>query len=1211
MPAVGGGFTAAGILGEYFDNPNLSGSPAFTRRDVRIDFDWQGRSPGGSNSPDYRRVGADNFSVRWTGQLVPRFSETYTFRTTSDDGVRLWIKPANSGDWVQLVNNWGPHGEEEDTRSYAMTAGQAYDVRMEYYEAGGSAVAQLTWSSPSTPEEVIDPAVNIGVNAVTYDYEVYADAAKGGRAEWGDPNDYFNRPNIPTDSAGWPLADGSHIIWEGEDPTKNGGVYLLRFRGRAEVSTWFNVGRFRVNGTDYGNTLPSGAGYDPGSNMTTAQVVITGTDLLGLTFRRTQRDGGSGENTGVRDIQFLRPVTPGSGTTYRPDDVFDRNVKNAFSRFTTLRYLTANFNPEREWWDRKLPSGMKVAWGDRRAVWEYEVMLANETGKDLYITIPINASDDYVRRLAKLIRFGSDGVNPYEGPVNNPTYPGLNPNLRIYVEWGNEVWNWGFSQASLGMEAARSAVRNNTPEGQIINFDGRAADGDFRRWAALKTVQASNTFRRVWGDEAMGDKVRVVLEYQYDNNQDTALEALRFLDAYFNNGDGRQHVSNPQPVSYYVWGAGGATYFGASNPRGLVDDINVPDGSFEQAPVASGHARPGAPNTPWTFNGDAGVYRDADGYKPNDRIGVDGVGAVPTTPQGQQALYVSGNGTAFINVDFPRGGVYAFDFRAAAEFGGGMANPVDFYFDDQKITPRAADLAASPGPWVPGTGFGRNPEQFVVYGTVPFYVPGPGRHTFKIVGRGRSEQTTLIDDVRVASPDAIFASRLPGGGQAAGQVSFTDYQAQMIAQAKYALAFGLKVVAYEGGWSLGGDTESVPLQSWAKYKDGRAAGAMSEAIDAFFKAGGELNILGTYDQWQMSDSANADDYPLVRGIDSKIRRLPAEPTAGVLVPGTMSVSSRSTDITDGKNDSGFTRNGEWVSWNVLASSTGDYRVSSKTSGGGRVEVFVDGDPITDGGSGGDVGDTVRLTKGVHSVRVQNSGGEFQVKDVKVKWVGPPSRTPPPIPNPPDDDPPPASSPPASPPPVSRALARASVTAGLPGGWQSQDVGNPAVDGGTRVENGKWTVQGGGTNIWGSEDEFQFANKFVDGDATLVARADGIEATHDWAKGGLMVRAGSGPSAPFAALFRTAGNGVSFEWRARYRGAPRSIQVDVGDGAVWLKLVRRGNSLAAYYSKDGRTWTRVGAPQSVSMPTGVLAGLAVTSHDVNRRTTASFSGVSVG
>src|SRR5687768_4424787 len=73
--AAGGGFAGGGLLGEYFDNPELAGPPAFTRRDVRVDFDWQERAPGGSTSPSYQRVGADHFSVRWTGQVIPKFSE--------------------------------------------------------------------------------------------------------------------------------------------------------------------------------------------------------------------------------------------------------------------------------------------------------------------------------------------------------------------------------------------------------------------------------------------------------------------------------------------------------------------------------------------------------------------------------------------------------------------------------------------------------------------------------------------------------------------------------------------------------------------------------------------------------------------------------------------------------------------------------------------------------------------------------------------------------------------------------------------------------------------------------------------------------------------------------------------------------------------------------------------------------------------------------
>src|SRR5262249_40529615 len=162
-------------------------------------------------------------------------------------------------------------------------------------------------------------------------------------------------------------------------------------------------------------------------------------------------------------------------------------------------------------------------------------------GKDLYITIPVRATADYIEKLADLLEYGSDGVNPYTQPTANPVYPGLNTNLRVYVEWGAETWNWGFAQAGWAADDDNDATLSGPPEGQIITFDGQRRAGDFRRWAALKTVETSDTFRSVWGDAAMGDRVRVLYEYQYDNEQFTATEGLRFIDRYFNNGDGTQH----------------------------------------------------------------------------------------------------------------------------------------------------------------------------------------------------------------------------------------------------------------------------------------------------------------------------------------------------------------------------------------------------------------------------------------------------------------------------------------------------------------------------------------------------------------------------------------------------------------------------------------------------------------------------------------------
>ena len=159
-------------------------------------------------------------------------------------------------------------------------------------------------------------------------------------------------------------------------------------------------------------------------------------------------------------------------------------------------------------------------------------------------------------------------------------------------------------------------------------------------------------------------------------------------------------------------------------------------------------------------------------------------------------------------------------------------------------------------------------------------------------------------------------------------------------------------------------------------------------------------------------------------------------------------------------------------------------------------------------------------------------------------------------------------------------------------------------------NGTWTVQGSGWNIWGAEDQFHFASRAATGDVTLVARVTNLAATHVWAKAGLMIRNGSGASAAFAGVFVTPEKGVVFQWRSRNRAAPQEVTVPIGSAPVWLKLVRRGSSFAAYVSPNGKTWTRVGGPQTIAMPSATAVGLAVTSHDVTRRATATFTDVSV-
>ncbi len=97
-------------------------------------------------------IAAGTYSVRWTGQVAPRFSETYTFYTNSDDGVRLWVNNK------LLVDNYTSHAPTENSATIDLVAGQSYPIQIDYFQNAGGAVAALSWSSASTPKAIVPQA---------------------------------------------------------------------------------------------------------------------------------------------------------------------------------------------------------------------------------------------------------------------------------------------------------------------------------------------------------------------------------------------------------------------------------------------------------------------------------------------------------------------------------------------------------------------------------------------------------------------------------------------------------------------------------------------------------------------------------------------------------------------------------------------------------------------------------------------------------------------------------------------------------------------------------------------------------------------------------------------------------------------------------------------------------------------------------------------
>jgi hypothetical protein len=230
----------------------------------------------------------------------------------------------------------------------------------------------------------------------------------------------------------------------------------------------------------------------------------------------------------VKDVKLMRP---GHG----PAERFSQPLLARLARFQVLRFMDftqTNGNAQVRWADRsrpgfatqqRRPDGVTVG-----ASWEDVVLLANQAGKDVWINVPHRADDDYVTRLARLLRWGSDGVEPYGSPQAAPRYPPLDPARKIYVEYSNELWNGGFAQSGWLGAQADAALAAGDPD---LLFDGPSSHYPVMfRLVGKQSRRVSELFRAVFGDAAMMTRVRPVLPAQLANGG-TLSEPLAWLAA--------------------------------------------------------------------------------------------------------------------------------------------------------------------------------------------------------------------------------------------------------------------------------------------------------------------------------------------------------------------------------------------------------------------------------------------------------------------------------------------------------------------------------------------------------------------------------------------------------------------------------------------------------------------------------------------------------
>lgn len=416
------------------------------------------------------------------------------------------------------------------------------------------------------------------------------------------------------DADEWPTTDAR--IFVNTSAVLPLGVYKLQFTGQAVVTD----AKLAAADTNTFFTITAQS-YNPTTHTTTADLTLlqpgTQARTIHMIFSDTHRFNGTtllGANTGVTNVRLWRPgytVAPNAPISAASTPLFSTDHKTMIGKAQVIRFMdwcSANDNPISLWSDRTRPAHAIWARGERIVTdhegtlgvpYEVMVRLCNETNADLYITVPVLAdvndpANTYVTNLAKLIRYGSDGVNPYSSTQANPVWAPLNAALKVYVEYGNETWNtapdykgypWTKRESDLQL-ADTLATGTLHP----INFDGEPSPNILQnRYCAYRITQISDVFRAVFGDAAMMTRVRPLFLGQKGAASPTPgpqlTAGLTFLDKFY--GAVNPFNPTPRPVSRFLYGGGGSAYYGVINesadPAVFFAAGNWPEPDFPKA----------------------------------------------------------------------------------------------------------------------------------------------------------------------------------------------------------------------------------------------------------------------------------------------------------------------------------------------------------------------------------------------------------------------------------------------------------------------------------------------------------------------------------------------------------------------------------------------------------------------------------------------------
>ena len=290
------------------------------------------------------------------------------------------------------------------------------------------------------------------------------------------------RYDVPTDELGW--ATSMELQGGGRADALTTIVVGTEIEGAFPAGTyrvlWEGDGEIVIEGHELTVDGPGEASFE-----------YNGNSAIILSILETDPEG-----TGnyIRDIQVLRPDAVAG-------ERFNRRYLEEIRPFAVIRPLhflgdQLTYGPAIAWDDRK-PENYSHWGGALGAPYEVAIDLANQSDSDLWLNVPVAADDNYMRSLAELV---ADRLDPHR---------------RVYVELGNELWNWS-EPYSLGREHAYEQALERWPgvEGTVTDY----SDGDpvnesmlVYSWQGARSAEMGRIFRDVFEN---ANRVVVVLAGQ-------------------------------------------------------------------------------------------------------------------------------------------------------------------------------------------------------------------------------------------------------------------------------------------------------------------------------------------------------------------------------------------------------------------------------------------------------------------------------------------------------------------------------------------------------------------------------------------------------------------------------------------------------------------------------------------------------------------------